>query len=1051
MKKKSWLFSVILLSAIWHPGASLAFDTILDNTAPNHTVLSGSDERIYGTSSSNRITIGKGATAELLNFPGENTIQIQSDSDQFTVFRSGTFVTFQGTDGTVLTIPATADIQVLSFSDRTLTLSIYANQVMLDDQIITSVPLPIEFPAELLITQNIDGGGGTLAVDDFSLVIPQGLYNGAADLSLYRMGNSRDFETDMKTSTFRVTGLQDDFPDTLFPSLRYTGPLSEESFIVVGEEVFIPSRSIPGMGYQLIPAAGNADFLTASGPSAAALFSHSMNSKIGNSKTGAEIYHSATVGRFLDFSGITGWKTHVTRNGSGHFAIQYPVDTVTLSQASSLGQMLETAYDTFQAMGFSYANRTSWPVSVTLKKMGAEEYGYHCPSVWGHNRATLQFNRDKLNETEEMATTAGHEFFHLVQYLYDPRNAVSRAKFSPVHHWLNEACAVWAEEKFSSAPGYESAIRDGHKTTPFNGIHAPAVTGNAGHHGYGMSAFIKFLVNEFGEAVVRDIYLKIFDGVHPVEAINMVTSYQLSILWEQFLRDYVTGSIYGFERASALSILSGMFRVQTEADTDRSFTENYPDLSARLFIIRLDDRDIRHSQAAYLDIDQDVSDITLFKFKQTEPGIQYLAHSTTKKLVQKGLRSLTDDGYHLLVMVTYSNFFSPYTSTRPIKLDIAIKSTAAAMSLSSSPDTLDANGTSTSTITATVTDDTGSPVQGETVTFATDSGTLAPATGNTDANGRASVVYTAPNTEPPGGVSNITAAASNSVTAGTVITITPSLSWAGWPAPQWCPQESQEYKGYTNIIHLSDNQAVQCTYHGNARLEWEIPHLNGEKEGWWKDYFESGALESEIYYEAGQRNGTATWFFENGNIHSQATYINDLIEGVYTHYHENGQIEELTPYQSGLKNGMAHWFYDTGARMYDIPWQDGKENGTKKAYYASGPLKYETPYTSGKINGTEKGYYENSQLKYETPYVNDKEQGTRYEYYETGQLKKETPYSDGERHGLEIGYSTDGRISAETPYQNGVYHGQLKYYDASGDLSSCTIYDNGVNMGSCMP
>ncbi|MDZ7664885.1 MAG: hypothetical protein U5K27_06070 [Desulfotignum sp.] len=53
----------------------------------------------------------------------------------------------------------------------------------------------------------------------------------------------------------------------------------------------------------------------------------------------------------------------------------------------------------------------AWPVNVTIEKLGDEAYGFHCPSIWGHNRATLQFNRDKLDETEQMATTAGHEFF----------------------------------------------------------------------------------------------------------------------------------------------------------------------------------------------------------------------------------------------------------------------------------------------------------------------------------------------------------------------------------------------------------------------------------------------------------------------------------------------------------------------------------------------------------------------------------------------------------------------------------------------------------------
>jgi len=55
----------------------------------------------------------------------------------FTVSRSGTVVTFQGADGTVLKIPATTSVQTIEFSDQEpLTLSIHNGQVMLDDQVI---------------------------------------------------------------------------------------------------------------------------------------------------------------------------------------------------------------------------------------------------------------------------------------------------------------------------------------------------------------------------------------------------------------------------------------------------------------------------------------------------------------------------------------------------------------------------------------------------------------------------------------------------------------------------------------------------------------------------------------------------------------------------------------------------------------------------------------------------------------------------------------------------------------------------------------------------
>jgi hypothetical protein len=115
MNRNLWLFLVFL--AVFSFSALCQANTaILTSTSPNHTIATGSDEQVYGTSTSNQITLESGSKAELINFPGNNTIRIQSDGDNFTVFRSGTVVTFQGTDGTLLKIPASTSVQTIEFN-----------------------------------------------------------------------------------------------------------------------------------------------------------------------------------------------------------------------------------------------------------------------------------------------------------------------------------------------------------------------------------------------------------------------------------------------------------------------------------------------------------------------------------------------------------------------------------------------------------------------------------------------------------------------------------------------------------------------------------------------------------------------------------------------------------------------------------------------------------------------------------------------------------------------------------------------------------------------
>lgn len=137
--KKNFRLSCFILAFLLIPALCLANTVVLTSTSPNHTIPAGSYEKIFGTSGQNQVTLAPGAQAELLHFPGENWIVIQSGSELFTVSRSGAVVTFQGSDGTYLKIPATADTQTISFSDRILTLTISNDKVLLDDQEITTM------------------------------------------------------------------------------------------------------------------------------------------------------------------------------------------------------------------------------------------------------------------------------------------------------------------------------------------------------------------------------------------------------------------------------------------------------------------------------------------------------------------------------------------------------------------------------------------------------------------------------------------------------------------------------------------------------------------------------------------------------------------------------------------------------------------------------------------------------------------------------------------------------------------------------------------------
>jgi hypothetical protein len=111
---------------------------ILAAADANTTIPGGQSTTVYGTSGINEVTVESGSYAELINFPGSNLIEFESDATLFEISRSGTMVTFQGTDGTTLKIPATSHEQTIIFNNDGIIrlLRIEDNQVKLNDQVI---------------------------------------------------------------------------------------------------------------------------------------------------------------------------------------------------------------------------------------------------------------------------------------------------------------------------------------------------------------------------------------------------------------------------------------------------------------------------------------------------------------------------------------------------------------------------------------------------------------------------------------------------------------------------------------------------------------------------------------------------------------------------------------------------------------------------------------------------------------------------------------------------------------------------------------------------
>ena len=65
-------------------------------------------------------------------------------------------------------------------------------------------------------------------------------------------------------------------------------------------------------------------------------------------------------------------------------------------------------------------------------------------------------------------------------------------------------------------------------------------------------------------------------------------------------------------------------------------------------------------------------------------------------------------------------------------------------------------------------------------------------------------------------------------------------------------------------------------YYASGALAWEVPYVNGKKNGVYKEYYESGALKWEIPYVNDKRHGMQKRYYESGALCEENLWIKNI-------------------------------------------------------------------------------------------------------------------------------------------------------------------------------
>jgi hypothetical protein len=501
---------------------------------------------------------------------------------------------------------------------------------------------------DIIATGNIGSAGGMITSDEVSIYIPANTFSVSTQVEVSLIDNS-PFETGSLSDSYQIEGLPSDYSKPIKIVLRKSGSSSGTPFIAVGSETFSKSINAESIAYKMFAARDSSGFLVIDLPAR-----NTNMMKMNENKMLSENFT-------LQVEAVSATQT---LSASSHFTILH--SNAYTTQASALAGYLEEAYTKYKNMGFVYD--VTDPIEVNIINLGSEYYGKYSYSLWSD---WLEFNSQKINNSAELRTTAGHEFFHWIQIRYDNRIWASKVLSNDDRYWFEEASAVWAEEKFSNSVNYCSDARSSFELQPYYGIQSGASNDPEGH-GYGMSAFVKYIADKYGDSIVKTIFEKLKIGLKPVDAIHIAVPDPVDYWLPDFLVAYAKGEVYSdISTARMVSdTRTSTWEITSLSDTLKNFTFSSSDLSAKLFNIKLNcDLWQETTQLTLTLTGADYLSLHLFSYKGSE--INYLGTSDEPAVIPM-LKAVKEAGYHILAMVTNSQIMSPYTNTTTATLELKV-------------------------------------------------------------------------------------------------------------------------------------------------------------------------------------------------------------------------------------------------------------------------------------------------------------------------------------------------------------------------------------------
>ena len=490
-----------------------------------------------------------------------------------------------------------------------------------------------------VLHSTIGPAGGKIILNNFVIAVPQGAFTENIPLTA-KLINGDPFGENKQKSILQIQGLPLDFGLPL--SIKIAKFSEADSAILLLEDVF--THSLNSISETVVPleTQNTNDTLIAEIP------------VIDNTKSGSftkETLKNVTV-RLV----VTEYGKYKVK--SEHFTIHNlmykGVDRN--HHLDSLAGYLEKAYDILSKAPYQFSfSKRSWPMDVYVKSLEKDVDGKFQESMFGRDYSSLSFNGWTLYKEQELKASAMHEFFHLVQSFYDTRSSFLRSKSASTSYWFDEAVSVWSEHLMSKSADFISGARNGKEIMPITGLHTPLEEKE--DYGYGMSAFVKYLIDRYGFSYIKKIYETIEMGsIYPVSAIEIEIPDEIPAIYANFIEDYVLGKIYKDLTVQLLrSYKSQNITLNNSSTKTISINETFKNLSSKIYTFNIDKTTLNTANSIKITSQNQNVQLLMIKYKKntTTGEWERTKASEGKSSVElKNIKQIFDDGYDLLLIAT---------------------------------------------------------------------------------------------------------------------------------------------------------------------------------------------------------------------------------------------------------------------------------------------------------------------------------------------------------------------------------------------------------------